>query len=1255
MSEQVMCYKCPMCESWHPDFTGVKQHMTRRHNNQHIESIEGLDHGLCTQAGPRKTFIPVNSAEVHVAPDNFRTQSLFAQRSLFGVTVPSVESATMVSYFPPKIGSVIMTSIRNQVKEFMEWIEVQCCQEWSLDLRNRMAEHGFKPIQPVSYSKYSQTLTAFCFFCIHCPWIGRPAELSVGNIMWAAFAEIKTEIRMMYIVEKFLFYSYHCMGRGPKSRDLSFISAECACLKYGLRGGFLHYCLKTLQNGDISDFNAASVHFKKPSAFWQLTSLKNIAVSCMPVTSHQPVSWNEDSDFSSLTVLSVGVTLSHSSIRGAFEKLLVFVRAVLDSYGVPDLPLQRFKTVCDSPTSTHAGEGLVGFNPGLFPGCGAWLRAMQQTMVGDAKSHFFNDSYACANHLVVGLQISAGPGFRGTEDASILLVNSLSQAPRNIRATGKGDQLQICIIPEYSKQRPLSMQRPTLVAKFLPVELALLLLRYMICMKTLEGIISNEVNNCSTFLVTNCGRPIKAESYNQVLNATFRSLGLGLGLSDLRHGLEAFARHLPIPEEREGSALNRNRLFANHGYRTSAGYGRDDFTVAHIDADILHQDEVASCVWNNVILRSSNRISDIEKKELPPAKKRAGELPHMLPKLNAHASPSHTVELPGSKVMNQIATLPSGGSNFERDQQPSQMMQSQAPAANHDQAVVLPSVFEKGDRMSQASQQQGLTAIRQPRIQSALYRVQEECIQFIKAVNEDSLVVLPTGSGKTRIVESFGEGEGVVVVISPFQKLSVQLERVLGESAFRWPLTGCSETFCTAQARFIVVAIEHCEYNSQFVQFLRRIHAIRGISRLFVDEVHHLLEADKPEFRACLENFWMFRSNIINVGVKPLLTGMSATVRQCDVGRLCKLITGHQHTMPVFRRSCYRPSIKIGLQWEKNDFAAQSECIKKAQVFAKSDKTIIFCTTIHLVNLLATHLDCQAVTSGTAIDMERFQVTRLIVASSCAGHGLDLNDILTVCILGVPFDAETLIQGAGRIRKAGAVNVFLNIQHVVALSKKNDRRGELAKVFLDIQLTGKDPQEACCHLLDSDMQGSGMSNESSQQTQGPPAVAPPLKHVVDLKLKHVVDLKFRINAFISSFPQNCCKVCYMLGDRNFTTCGTVCSKVSGICIRCYRRHGVRDCTAQRFTLPGRALCFKCFLPFVKGVGPDLHTGQIGPLCSSQMCDVLPQAAAVLFYSKSVHIPSRLHGDFDKFVLWLATLDSEAGMHGILVLLSKLLP
>jgi superfamily II DNA/RNA helicase len=139
-------------------------------------------------------------------------------------------------------------------------------------------------------------------------------------------------------------------------------------------------------------------------------------------------------------------------------------------------------------------------------------------------------------------------------------------------------------------------------------------------------------------------------------------------------------------------------------------------------------------------------------------------------------------------------------------------------------------------------------------------------------------------------------------------------------------------------------------------------------------------------------------------------------------------------------------------------------CIKECLDFAEVGKIVVFATTIDVVNLLAERMDCQPVTSGIAIDFERFDKRRIIVASSCAGHGLDIKDIYAVPILGVPFDAETLLQWAGRIRKSGFVKLFLNRCLVASLSKRVDRRGELAKVFME---TAENTlQEAICHLID---------------------------------------------------------------------------------------------------------------------------------------------------------------------------------------------
>jgi hypothetical protein len=1052
----------------------------------------------------------------------------------------------MLTYFPPVSGRGMIASIRKEVQQFMNWIQKQCSQEWSCDLRNRMAGHGFKPIQSSSHSKYISVIAAFCFFCRHCQWIGAPQTLSVGNIMWAALSEAKTEIRMMYMVEKFFFYSYHSMGRGKSSRDLPFFASECAYLKYGLRGGFLHYCLTTLDNKDVLGLQAASLHFSDPGAFMQLGSLKNIATSCMPVSNHQHISWNQDSRFESLTVLSVGVILSHQIIRDAFSKVLEFVDAILVTYDVPDLSIQRFKTIRDSSTSTHAGEGLVVFNPQLIPGHQKWLDVMGQ-MDESQKNHFFNDAYACANHLVVGLHLSAGPGFRGTEDASITLVNSLSQAPRNIRATGMGDQLQICIIPEYCKQRPLSMQRPQLVAKFLPVRLAVLLIRYMILMKSLEGLISGERNNCATFLVTNCGRPVNAASYNQVLNGVFRSVGIGVDLANLRHGLEAFARNLSKVETDNFSVgLKRNRLFANHSACSSAGYSRDDFTVAQIDADILQQDEIVSHVWNTVILNSSNRLSDFDDGsecltvtkiavQQGAAQKGSSELPGHHESEVLKLKPVKLQDILHSSSSDPTSLLPplqccTSSTCFQKQKCSDDLLDGRVDACPsslygdhskdhmclplkkvHHSSIEARSPVPRIQSfpLSRCLQRQGCTSgslnesldgrldaclspmpadhskdpMCLPLLQGhhtalQLSQVQVESVQFLSSVKEDSAVILPTGSGKTRIIQVFGEGDGVVIVITPFQKLGVQLLDVLGENAFRWPLVNCSDAKCIAQAKFIVTAIEHCEYDSELIQLIKNIDESRGISKIFVDEVHHVLEADKPDFRPCLGTFWTFRNKLLMVGVHALVVGLTATLRSSDIPRLRELISGSQGPMPSFRRSCCRSSVQFQVGWTQSDSDAQEMCIKESLAVAEKGKVILFATTVDLVNLLAQRMDCQAVTTGIAVDVERFDKKRIMVASSCAGHGLDMKDIYAVYILGVPFDVETLLQWAGRIRQSGFVKLFLNRRLVVFLSGRDDRRAELARVL--VEAAEHNLQEACCRLIDQECEEQGVEVKTGQ-------------------------------------------------------------------------------------------------------------------------------------------------------------------------------
>jgi hypothetical protein len=50
---------------------------------------------------------------------------------------------------------------------------------------------------------------------------------------------------------------------------------------------------------------------------------------------------------------------------------------------------------------------------------------------------------------------------------------------------------------------------------------------------------------------------------------------------------------------------------------------------------------------------------------------------------------------------------------------------------------------------------------------------------------------------------------------------------------------------------------------------------------------------------------------------------------------------------------------------------------------------------------------------------------------------------------------------------------------------------------------------------------------------------------VAANLDQLFGLKVRINSFFASIPDQCCKVCHILGERTTSTCGAVCKKFAG--------------------------------------------------------------------------------------------------------------
>jgi superfamily II DNA/RNA helicase len=76
-----------------------------------------------------------------------------------------------------------------------------------------------------------------------------------------------------------------------------------------------------------------------------------------------------------------------------------------------------------------------------------------------------------------------------------------------------------------------------------------------------------------------------------------------------------------------------------------------------------------------------------------------------------------------------------------------------------------------------------------------------------------------------------------------------------------------------------------------------------------------------------------------------------------------------------------------------------------------------------------------------SVSMESLHSCQILVATSCAGTGLDIGSVTQIVIVGLPYSVEQLVQWAGRCRGDGFISVFTAASHMrerTELSGKND-------------------------------------------------------------------------------------------------------------------------------------------------------------------------------------------------------------------------
>jgi hypothetical protein len=401
-----------------------------------------------------------------------------------------------------------------------------------------------------------------------------------------------------------------------------------------------------------------------------------------------------------------------------------------------------------------------------------------------------------------------------------------------------------------------------------------------------------DVLQTSSVLYTMRGNPVDPLKMASILADTLFEFGFPIHISELRHALEAFSHKFSNHNSIWSPVLAR---MANHEPSTSARYGRDQHSFVGIPADISESNFITCNDWNTVILDSPSILSkETESKvykqlqdlqltdanvmrDIDPSQSAQGMqqlvtnkslgIKHVRSEMeldegtsqkqikatntsrHLEIQPTHlmqdvsqpaqvTSQLNGNKesVLGKATVQKCSSSKGEwrlKQMQATQLLQLLSPASVLDDCDKLQTV-------SVCDKEHPVTTVQSRKEDDERLRPMQACaLHFLQHSTSSSIIVMPTGSGKTRLIWSYHENEDkCAVIFAPYRVLAKQLQSILQERGLTvvWPLNSFSGSTdaLIATVRFAVFPYEAA---ADVQGFLTALHDIGRLGPIWIDEV----------------------------------------------------------------------------------------------------------------------------------------------------------------------------------------------------------------------------------------------------------------------------------------------------------------------------------------------------------------------------------------------------------------------------------
>lgn len=322
-----------------------------------------------------------------------------------------------------------------------------------------------------------------------------------------------------------------------------------------------------------------------------------------------------------------------------------------------------------------------------------------------------------------------------------------------------------------------------------------------------------------------------------------------------------------------------------------------------------------------------------------------------------------------------------------------------------------------------------LTQVLRQQFGFASFRPQQREICESVLAGQDTIAVLPTGSGKSLCYQLPGVlMSGITLVVSPLISLAKdQAEHlraqghavaVLNSSRTEKQLLASRDRIERGEVKFVLTTPERLQ-RTNICHLLKTV----GVSQIVIDETHCVVQWGhdfRPDYLALPH----LRSKLGN----PTLLALTATASADTVEEIGRALRSDDPA--VIRRSVIRSNLKL----EVIDAANRGDALKSLQQVLEADftqksnppSTIVYCLTTALVDQLSTVFRGLAY-HGKMKKAERLASQNqfmngsksLMFATSAFGLGIDKADIRKIIHMDLPVSVEQYYQQIGRAGRDG--------------------------------------------------------------------------------------------------------------------------------------------------------------------------------------------------------------------------------------------